>query len=112
MQKEICAILEGAKVILKPKKREIGENDVLTKGAILKEMEEQMAYLDLEQKNAALAQIAGPQRIRGLAGSGKTIILCMKAALIHLREPNKKILYTFTPERLHPDSDEAIRITS
>lgn len=101
MQKEICAILEGAKVILKPKKREIGENDVLTKGAILKEMEEQMAYLDLEQKNAALAQIAGPQRIRGLAGSGKTIILCMKAALIHLREPNKKILYTFTTKSLY-----------
>ena len=101
MQKEICAILEGAKVILKPKKRDIDENDVISKGAILKQMEEQMAYLDLEQKNAALAQIVGPQRIRGLAGSGKTIILCMKAALIHLREPNKKILYTFTTKSLY-----------
>ena len=101
MQKEISAILEGSKVILKPKQRKIDENDAASKGAILKQMEEQMAYLDVEQKGAALAQIQGPQRIRGLAGSGKTIILCMKAALIHLREPNKKILYTFTTKSLY-----------
>lgn len=101
MQKEISAILEGSKVILKPKQREIDVKDTFSKGSILKQMEEQMAYLDLEQKSAALAQIQGPQRIRGLAGSGKTIILCMKAALIHLREPNKKILYTFTTKSLY-----------
>ncbi len=101
MQKEICGILEGSKVILKPKKREIEQDDTVSKGAILKQMEEQIAYLDLEQKSAALAQIQGPQRIRGLAGSGKTIILCMKAALIHLRDPDKKILYTFTTKSLY-----------
>lgn len=101
MMKEICAILEGAKVILKPKTREISTEDKTSKGYILKQMEEQIAYLDVEQKSAALAQINGPQRIRGLAGSGKTIILCMKAALIHLREPNKKILYTFLTRSLY-----------
>lgn len=101
MQKEISAILEGSRVVLKPKKRMIEEGDTKTKGYILKQMEEQIAYLDLDQKNAALAQIVGPQRIRGLAGSGKTIILCMKAALIHLKEPDKKILYTFTTKSLY-----------
>ena len=101
MIKEICSILEGSKMILKPKYREISATDTTSKGYILKKMEEQIAYFDVEQKSAALAQINGPQRIRGLAGSGKTIILCMKAALIHLREPNKKILYTFMTRSLY-----------
>lgn len=101
MIKEICAILEGSKVILKPKNRQISKDDESSKGFILKQMEEQIAYFDSDQKKAALAQLNGPQRIRGLAGSGKTIILCMKAALIHLRNPEKKILYTFMTRSLY-----------
>lgn len=101
MIKEICSILEGSKAILKPKAREISHDDTTSKGYILNKMEQQMAYLDKDQKQAALSQINGPQRIRGLAGSGKTIILCMKAALIHLRDPDKKILYTFLTKSLY-----------
>ena len=101
MIKEICSILEGTKAILKPKARELSADDTTSKGYILNKMEQQMAYLDKDQKQAALSQINGPQRIRGLAGSGKTIILCMKAALIHLRDPDKKILYTFLTKSLY-----------
>lgn len=101
MINEICSILEGSKAILKPKIREISHDDTTSKGYILNKMEQQMAYLDKNQKQAALSQINGPQRIRGLAGSGKTIILCMKAALIHLRNPEKKILYTFLTKSLY-----------
>ncbi len=101
MVNEICSILEGSKAILKPKVREISQDDTTSKGYILNKMEQQMAYLDKDQKQAALSQINGPQRIRGLAGSGKTIILCMKAALIHLRYPDKKILYTFLTKSLY-----------
>lgn len=101
MINEICSILEGSKAILKPKVREISHDDTTSKGYILNEMEQQMAYLDKDQKQAALSQINGPQRIRGLAGSGKTIILCMKASLIHLRDPEKKILYTFLTKSLY-----------
>ena len=101
MINEICSILEGSKAILKPKVREISVDDTTSKGYILNQMEQQMAYLDKDQKQAALSQINGPQRIRGLAGSGKTIILCMKAALIHLRDPEKKILYTFLTKSLY-----------
>jgi superfamily I DNA and RNA helicase len=39
--------------------------------------------------------ISGPQRIRGLAGSGKTVILAMKAALAHLEDPESRILVTY-----------------
>ncbi len=71
MIKEICSILEGSKAILKPKARELSAGDTTSKGYILNKMEQQMAYLDKDQKQAALSQINGPQRIRGLAGSGK-----------------------------------------
>ena len=101
MINEICSIIEGSKAILKPKVREIALDDTTSKGYILNKMEQQMAYLDKDQKQAALSQINGPQRIRGLAGSGKTIILCMKAALIHLRDSEKKILYTFLTKSLY-----------
>ena len=54
-----------------------------------------IAIFDREQKNAALHTLEGPQRIRGLAGSGKTVILAYKAALIHLQNPDATILYTY-----------------
>lgn len=44
--------------------------------------------------------VAGPQRIRGLAGSGKTIILAMKVAHLHLIKPDEKILVTFLTKSL------------
>jgi len=47
-----------------------------------------------------LFTLDGPQRIRGLAGSGKTVILTMKAALIHLQNPNNEILYTYYTKSL------------
>ena len=43
----------------------------------------------------------GPQRIRGLAGSGKTIILCLKAANLHMIYSNAVILYTFYTKSLY-----------
>ena len=42
-----------------------------------------------------------PQRIRGLAGSGKTIVLTWKAALIHLQHPDAKVVYTFYTKSLY-----------
>lgn len=98
---KLQAIIEGSPAIIKAKNREVSDNDKTSKAYILKIMEGQIALLDMEQKKAAIAQINGPQRIRGLAGSGKTIILCLKAALIHLKYPNKKILYTFMTKSLY-----------
>jgi len=43
----------------------------------------------------------GPQRIRGLAGTGKTVVLSLKAALTALRVPNFKVLYLFNTQSLY-----------
>lgn len=81
---------------------------MVTKGAILNEIENNIAKFDLEQKNAASADIDGPQRIRGLAGSGKTIVLTQKAAIYHLNHPDDIILYTYYTKALHDTIKEHI----
>ena len=70
------------------------------KADILNRIQSKEAAFDLEQKKVALVTIDGPQRIRGLAGSGKTIVLTMKAALYHLAHPNEEILYTYYTKSL------------
>lgn len=98
--KEALSVLEGSKGIIRPKDRPKDERPS-TKGRILEEIEAQIANFDTEQKRAALMTIDGPQRIRGLAGSGKTIVLTMKAALIHLQHPEAEVFYTFYTRSLY-----------
>lgn len=98
---EIFAILDASTAIIRPKGRSIDSDDTSSKAYIMKKLEEEIAAFDDKQKYAALSQLEGPQRIRGLAGSGKTIILCMKAAILHLKNPGCKILYTFLTKSLY-----------
>jgi len=101
--KDLKATIEGSKAILKPAHRALKDKDDTTnsKGAILTTIENDICAFDYEQKGAALFILDGPQRIRGLAGSGKTIILAMKVAQIHLQNPNAEILYTYYTKALH-----------
>ena len=44
--------------------------------------------------------VEGVQRIRGLAGSGKTVVLALKAAYLHAQHPEWKIAVTFNTRSL------------
>jgi superfamily I DNA and RNA helicase len=99
--KEILSILEGSHAMRKPQKRSVKDSGKDTKGRILEKIESEIATFDLEQKRAAIHIIDGPQRIRGLAGSGKTIVLAMKAARIHSEDSDAHILYTYWTKQLH-----------
>lgn len=101
--KDLKATIEGSKGIPKPKNRSLKNSLDFknSKGAILSAIENEIYNFDLEQKRAALFILDGPQRIRGLAGSGKTVILSMKAALIHLQNPDADILYTYYTKSLN-----------
>src|SRR5262249_59142237 len=55
--------------------------------------------LDRWQKRGAIESPDGPQRIRGLAGSGKTVILALKAAYFHALHPDWRIALTFQTRR-------------
>jgi superfamily I DNA and RNA helicase len=95
----ICSCIDGTdNIIIKRNRKTIPCKT--TKADILNEIQNHMANFDIQQRKVADINIDGPQRIRGLAGSGKTIILTQKAALYHLEHPNEKILYTFYTKSL------------
>jgi len=98
---EARSIIEGAKAITRPRARDIPADKAVPKAHILAALEAEIANFDAEQRKAAITILSGPQRIRGLAGTGKTIVLAMKAAQIHLNEPERRVLYTFYTKSLY-----------
>lgn len=70
-------------------------------GATITILEKEISLLDEEQHKVAVQMAPGPQRIRGLAGTGKTVVLAMKAANIHQRYPNLRLLFTFNTQSLY-----------
>lgn len=66
-----------------------------SRGTRLKRLEESIATLDSMQSRAVIETAHGVQRIRGLAGSGKTIVLALKAAYLHSQHPDWRIAVTF-----------------
>jgi superfamily I DNA and RNA helicase len=71
-----------------------------SRGARLKALEDSIANLDSLQSRAVIETVDGVQRIRGLAGSGKTVILALKAAYLHAQHPDWKIAVTFNTRSL------------
>lgn len=89
-------ILEAIQAITKLKQKIVRKTaNEASKGAILNELEKSIANLDKFQSKAVIETSDGIQRIRGLAGSGKTIILALKAAYLHSKFPEWKIGVTF-----------------
>ena len=80
---------------IKPRKKRENVKNSGSKGDIIKKIEKEIANLDQWQKKAALEIVDGPQRIRGLAGSGKTIVLALKAAYLHAQYPEWDIVVTY-----------------
>lgn len=98
----LLSCIDGTSRLISKKERSISLNqEVKTKADILNVIQNKEAAFDLEQKRVALVTIDGPQRIRGLAGSGKTIVLTMKAALYHLAHPEEEVLYTYYTKSLY-----------
>ncbi|HEU5374492.1 MAG TPA: DEAD/DEAH box helicase family protein [Ktedonobacteraceae bacterium] len=103
------SVIQGATNLHKPSN--IPSPNITTLGAAIKELDKQIASLDDEQERVALEIAPGPQRIRGLAGTGKTVLLAMKAANIHILNPDKKILFTFHTNSLYNQVRELISKT-
>lgn len=56
--------------------------------------------MDADQGAAVIETVEGVQSIRGLAGSGKTIVLALKVAYLHARHPDWQITVTFNTRSL------------
>lgn len=94
---------------MKPKKKRSNVSRSDSKGAMLKTMEAAIANMDKWQKRAAIETVEGPQRIRGLAGSGKTIVLAHKAAYLHARNPEWNIALTFQSRALYQQFEDLVK---
>ena len=90
-------------------KRRANVNLSDSKGAVIRRIESEIANLDQWQKRAAIESPDGPQRIRGLAGSGKTIVLALKAAYLHAENPDWIIGVTFSSRSLYQQFADLIR---
>ncbi len=93
---------------IKPTKKRANITRADSKGAILRTIEKEIANLDRWQKAAAIETPEGPQRIRGLAGSGKTVVLALKAAYLHTQHPDWKIAVTFHTRSLYQQFKDLI----
>lgn len=62
---------------------------------IFNDLNGKTSILNQDQLNAALSYPQGPQRIQGVPGSGKTTIIALKAAHLHVANPNWNIAVTF-----------------
>ncbi|WP_445217687.1 DEAD/DEAH box helicase [Bradyrhizobium sp. Pa8] len=94
---------------LRPPKKRDNVTRQNSKGAAIKAIEAQIANLDLWQKRGSIEYVDGPQRIRGLAGSGKTVVLALKAAYLHVKRPDWKIVVTFNTRSLYQQFESLIQ---
>lgn len=89
-------LLQSVQAITKLKQktpRKVERKD--SKGAILNSIEKSISNLDRQQSKAVIETVQGVQRIRGLAGSGKTVVLALKVAYLHSKYRDWKIGVTF-----------------
>jgi superfamily I DNA and RNA helicase len=94
LYEEAVSIIQSVSSIRKGLKKRI-VNDNNSRGSKLKSLEDSIANLDNRQGRAVIESVEGVQRIRGLAGSGKTIVLALKAAYLYAKHPEWKIAVTF-----------------
>jgi len=91
---KVLSALQSISTIRKSRtKRILRKND--SRGRKLQRLEDSIATLDAQQSKAVVETVDGVQRIRGLAGSGKTIVLALKAAYLHAQHPDWRIAVTF-----------------
>lgn len=93
--KQLLGVIGGTSLFRPPSRRFFVNPETPTRGAIVARMREHLAKFDLEQEHLAKRIPPGPQRIRGVAGSGKTVLLCQKAAHMHLKHPDWTIALVF-----------------
>jgi superfamily I DNA and RNA helicase len=103
---KVLSILQSVVNLKTASKRVVRKSN--SKGAKVKDLETTIATLDRNQEKAVIEYFEGIQRIRGLAGSGKTIVLALKAAYFHTQFPEWDIAVTFNTRSLKEQFKELI----
>ncbi|MBW4678858.1 MAG: ATP-binding domain-containing protein [Microcoleus vaginatus WJT46-NPBG5] len=96
----MLAVIGGTTVLRKPP-RTLGTNNNKTRASIIATLQEKLYELDFQQEHIGKGIPPGFQRMRGIAGSGKTVLLCQKAAHMHLKYPEWDIALVFFTRTLY-----------
>lgn len=96
----VYALLEGT-FIYESKSLTRQDDDPVTMNDFIQRSLKTTFKQDEAQRFASMQLPPGPQRIRGLAGTGKTIVLSLKAAITHKKFEDYKILYLFNTQSLY-----------
>ncbi|MDJ0730010.1 MAG: pentapeptide repeat-containing protein [Crocosphaera sp.] len=94
-------ILSGTPVLRRTSHQVLSQEN--SRGKILQHLRNHLFQFDLQQEKIAKQIPPGFQRIRGIAGSGKTVLLCQKAAIMHLKYPHWKIAFVFFSRSLYQE---------
>ncbi len=94
----LISAIQSAGNVDRAKKRDYKNPN--SRGAKLDKISRQIRKLDRLQERVALQIAPGFQQIKGLAGSGKSIVLAMKAAHLHKAHPEATIVVTYLTKTL------------
>lgn len=77
---------------------------------VIQKIESSLKTLDDIQQKAAYEIPNGPQRLRGLAGTGKTVLFAKRAAKMHIKHPEWVIGFVFFSQSLYEQIKNLITI--
>jgi superfamily I DNA and RNA helicase len=98
--------IAGTKIFSQPKHPVFAAKE--SRGEVLQQLRDRLLIFDLQQERIAKQIPQGMQRIKGIAGSGKTVLLCQKAAHMHLKHPDWKIALVFFSRSLYQSIIEQV----
>lgn len=101
----ITSIITGADLLEKSSDVFV-EEPAETLGEAISLNSQNITKFDADQVKAGFTITNEPERIRGIAGTGKTVLLAIKAARLHMMYPNAKIAFVFYTKSLY---DQAIK---
>lgn len=106
--KEINGVIQNVYGLNKKDERNLTKEDSL--GSIIKKRNNSMNMLDQNQFNGIYNKIGSHMRIRGLAGSGKTILLVKKMAYTHFKNRELDLAYVFYTKSLKQYVEQLFKI--
>lgn len=96
--RELNAIIQNMYGLNHTDDRDIQNENTL--GALIKSRNNEINMLDQNQFDTIYKKITTHTRVRGLAGSGKTILLVKKMAYMHYKNRNLELVYVFYTKSL------------
>lgn len=106
--KEINGVIQNVYGLNKKDERNLTKENSL--GSVIKKRNNSMNMLDQNQFNGIYNKIDSHIRIRGLAGSGKTILLVKKMAYTHFKNRDLDLAYVFYTKSLKQYVEQLFRI--